>query len=114
MSRRGGFTLVELMITVALIGIIAGGASLVMHRVRASAEAAIQHRRAELLLDAHAGALVRGQPLPPALDERLRVGLPDAVLELGSAGGRSTLTLRWREATGLPVQRSLVLFEVRR
>ena len=79
-NRCHGFTLVEIMITVAMIGIlihIVGGTA---RQARLGGLAELQRERALLYLEAHAVARARGQGVDPAAVERLSSSLPDAAL----------------------------------
>ncbi len=105
-----GYTLVELMITVAIVGIgsaiIAGTA----RYARLGGLAELQRERALLLLEYHAECLVDERPVDPTVVERLVVSLPDAEVVEAAAGDLAILTVRWSPPQGLAQERSLTVF----
>src|SRR5947209_20390758 len=95
-----GFTLIELMITVALVGIASGLSSFGVLENRRMATAAVQQERALQLLEAEADAVMRGQPLEPGTRARLLEELPSANLETRREGELSVLAVSWQSPRG--------------
>lgn len=109
MARRG-FTLIELMICVAIIGITCATAGVTADRTRQVGRAELQREQAQLLLEYHASCLSTGRPVDDAVEDRLLAPLADAVLSREDDGGAATLVVSWRDPFGRPVSRSMVVF----
>jgi prepilin-type N-terminal cleavage/methylation domain-containing protein len=107
---KGGFTLIELMICVALTGILAAGGMVSAVHLRERSAEEVQRVQALLALEAHAERIVAGGELPPALAARALEPLPDARLETLAHGPFRTLTVRWRTPTGGWAERALTVF----
>jgi len=107
---RRGYTLVELMITVAIIGISTAIIFGAARTARLHGLARLQGERALLLLEYHADCAVDARPVEPAVVEQLTASLPDARVSAEGGGGTTTLTVHWRPPVGLPQQRSLTVF----
>ena len=107
---KRGYTLVELMVTVALIGV--SGVALdayALHTERA-ALAELQRARAGVLLEYHARRVSSGLPPEPAVIERLTASLPEAKVERAAAGELVTLTATWRVPVGPAGRKVLTVF----
>ncbi|MDP2269506.1 MAG: prepilin-type N-terminal cleavage/methylation domain-containing protein [Archangium sp.] len=105
-----GYTLVELMVTVALIGI--GGVAIDAYALQTerAALAELQRARAGVLMQYHARRVSSGQPLEPAVIERLSASLPEAKVERVAAGELVTLTATWRVQAGIAGRKVLTVF----
>jgi prepilin-type N-terminal cleavage/methylation domain-containing protein len=109
MSTRG-YTLAELMITVAIVGISSGIVAGSARQARLAALGELQRERALLLLEYHAGCAEHGRAPDPAVLARLRESLPDAAVATRREGDLTTLTVGWRPPLGLRQERSLTVF----
>lgn len=92
MTARG-FTLIELMITIALIGSFAAGSAYRAGRMFELAEAEIQRERALLALEYQAGCRLAGRGSDAAIVARLLEALPDGRLEERRAEGVTTWSI---------------------
>lgn len=110
MRRHRGYTLVELMIAVAVLGIVAALAVGAGKRSQLWGLDEFQRERALLLLEYQAERLSTGQPVEAAVVQRLVDQLPDAKVHERSGAGVTTVTVTWRAATGGPGTRSLTVF----
>ena len=110
MRSARGVTLIELMITVALLGISATAAGVTATRLRAESRIAVQQEQATLLLDYHAALLSGGRPVDEGIADRLAAPLPERSLSREDLGATSTLTLRWRDPFGRQATRALTVF----
>ena len=108
--HKRGTTLIELMITVAIIGISSGILIGAAHQARMAGFAEVQRERALLLLEYHAGCASSGQPASAEVTQRLVESLPDARVRSESADGLTTFTVQWRPPLGLTQERSLTVF----
>jgi prepilin-type N-terminal cleavage/methylation domain-containing protein len=108
--RRQGVTLVELMISVALIGIAVSALGSATRRIQLAGLAELQQEQAQLVLDHQAQRILDGASPRPETTARLTAGLPEALIERIPGDGVVTLVVSWRDATGQPSSRSLKVF----
>lgn len=112
--RSRGATLIELMITVSILGIAAAaGVDGVLQTKRHSA-LALQRERALQVLEYEAAAIVSGRPVDAAATRSLLEALPEGRLESRSSNGLRTLRVCWKSARGGDALRELVLLETPR
>lgn len=110
MRTRQGVTLVELMIAVAMLGIMASGLGFATRHLQLVGIAELQQEQAMVLLAYHAQHRASGTIPSEDTLARLTTGLPDAqVLEVRS-GAVTTLTVTWRDAYGGPAIQDLTVF----
>ncbi len=93
---RRGTTLVELMVTVAMVGILGGFAVGLAQFTERAALGEVLRARARVLLDYHARQVSLGQPVDPEVEARLEASLPRARVQQARAGKATTLTVSWR------------------
>ncbi len=108
--RRAGVTLVELMITVAMVGITVGALGSATRRAQLVGLAQLQQEQAQLLLDHHAQRLLDGADPSPDAAEQLAARLPGAVVSQEPGDGVVTLAVTWTDAAGAPARRALTVF----
>ena len=84
MSR--GFTLIELMVSIAIIGIVVSIFGNELVGLRHHGVDAILQERARQLLEYEAECVVRGIPCDPGVRDALMISLPEAKLEAADAG----------------------------
>jgi len=111
MKRIRAYTLVELMITVAMIGILSGVLGTQSRNARLGGLAELQRERALLYLEYEADLVSRGRAEDPAVVARLVASLPDVRMDHDGANGVVTLTVTWREPSGRIATRSLAVFK---
>jgi prepilin-type N-terminal cleavage/methylation domain-containing protein len=105
-----GVTLIELMITIALIGILSASAGVTTSRMRQLAVLEVQREQAHLLVDYHAAHLSRGVPADTAVVARLESPLPDVDVTFDSAGRTTTVVVRWRDPLNRSATHALTVF----
>lgn len=108
--RKRGFTLVEQMITVAIIGISSAILAGTARYSLLTGFGELQRERALLLLEYHAGCASTGSPVDDATVQRLVEFLPDTRVTATSTGDLTTVTVQWRPPLGLSQQHSLTVF----
>jgi len=104
------FTLIELMICIAVIGIISMAAGTNVMRMQQVAVAEVQRERARLLLDYRGDHLAKGTSPDPAVEARLTERLPDAAVEHRKDGPVTTVDVVWRDPFGRVTRQSLTVF----
>ncbi len=109
MSRRA-FSLVELMIAIAILGITAALAGGVGRNSRLDALAELQRERAQLLLEYHAHCRVGGVAPDDAVVSRLTRALPAATLIAVEEAPTVTLAVQWNGPRARPETRRLTVF----
>jgi prepilin-type N-terminal cleavage/methylation domain-containing protein len=105
-----GFTLIELMIVIALIGIstvVAGNAA---YKQQSDGLAELQRERAAQVLEYQAECLASGRPASPATMARLIENLPGAHVAREREAATTRLVVSWRAPSGQVQRRSLVVF----
>lgn len=108
-ARRRGFTLVEGMITVALIAIVSLVAGTTAVAERKAAAAVLDAERAAQVLEYEADCLSSGKPVDPEVLARLLADLPKARVEIEKAGRAATATVWWTRGRRT-ASRSLTVF----
>lgn len=103
MNARG-FTLVELMVTVAIIGILGLLFSSVSINAEQRAQEELQRARAEVLAGAVLREAATGQPLAGETRARLEAGLPSVEVTSRVAAGARTVRVTWRAQSGAPAE----------
>lgn len=108
--RRSGFTLIELMISVALVGILSTAAGVRGGITRELGFAELQRERALILLEYQASCAATGAPVADAVRERLSAGLPRLQLTEEVSALSTTFGASWRDPFDRPVHRDLTVF----
>ena len=104
-----GYSLVELMITVAIMGIVVDILGPMVNYQRGLSISEIQREKAHQILEYVAESLSSGRkPLPASL-ERLQESLPQSKVELTQKGSLTQISVRWK-ANGKPENVSMVVF----
>ena len=112
--RRRGSTLIEMMITVAILGIVAVSTSDGVLQVKRHSALALQRERALQVLEYEAAAVVSGRPVDAAATKALLELLPEARLDSRRSNGLRTLRVTWKSARGGDAHHELVLVEIPR
>jgi prepilin-type N-terminal cleavage/methylation domain-containing protein len=111
---KRGFTLVEQMIAVAILGIAAASSEgLSVHSERA-ALGELQRARAGVLLEYQADRAMKGLKPNPEVVLRLAAALPEANVEREIKGDVQTFKVTWRAPSGGPGSRSLTVLGAKR
>lgn len=92
---KRGFTLVEQMIAVALLGLGAVAVDALAQHSERAALAELQRARAGVLLEYHADRVAKGLPAETEVVQRLSAALPGAKVERESKGDVVKLTATW-------------------
>lgn len=111
--RDHGYTLIELMVTVAIVAITVAAAGVTGARTRQVAVAEFQREEARILLDYHAACSAAGRRPDPVVLARLEAPLPDVVVDRGERGDVVTLRVSWRDPLGRRPSMSRAVFERR-
>jgi len=96
MSRARGVTLVEVMITIAVMGISGGTLLHASGAMQRAATDRLDQERASQLLDYEARELSEGRTPDPAVERALTAALHSAALERERAGRLTTLRVSWK------------------
>ena len=108
MNRRG-LTLVELMITVAILSIMGLAIGSATRQAQLTAMSELQRERALLLLEYHAERMLVSEAPDPEALERLTSSLPKAAVSVERASGVATLRATWESPTGTAATRALTV-----
>lgn len=95
MKRQRGFTLIEAMITVAVLSIVTLGLLQAGTTARLRATERLQQERATQVLEFEAEALSSGVTPNAALELTLLAELPEARIERSHAGRTTTIRVTW-------------------
>lgn len=95
MSRSRGFTLIEAMVTVALIGIVTVSLLQAGTSARLRANERLLHERATQVLEFEAEAVSSGVVPDPEVERALLAALPGARVERTKQGPTVTLRVTW-------------------
>lgn len=106
---KRGFTLVEQMITVALIGISTLALDTLSLQTERAGLAELERARAGVLLEYYARGVSTNQRPDPEVLRRLTESLPEAKVERSFEGNAVTLTATWRAPTGPQGRRVLTV-----
>ena len=106
--RQRGFTLIEAMITVAILGISTLAITQGAAYTRSHATAILQRERALQVLEYEAGLRIRGESGDDATRRLLLDLLPEATYERRAEPGGETLVVSWI-SRGKRVKRELFL-----
>ena len=109
MSCRRGVTLIELMIVVAMLGIMTACLGDATRRIQLLGLAELQQEQAQLVLDYHARCAMNGQR-KSALPEPMSTSLPGATLTQTRTGELLTLSITWDGPAGSPATRAMTVF----
>lgn len=113
MSSSRAYTLVELMITVALFGIVAAMAGTAGRQSEMLGLGQLERARATVLLEYEADCISRGRAPDAAVEVRLKAQLPGAVVSRVEGLGTTTITVSWSAPGVLAAgreRRALVVF----
>ena len=107
---RRGFTLIEMMIVVALLGIGVGVFGNAARIQRSEGLAEVQRARAEQILEYQANRLSSGRPVSVATMKQLTAGLPGTRITTEQEKETTRLVVSWGVFPGARHSRSLVVF----
>lgn len=108
MRHTRGFTLIEAMVTVAVLGIVTVGLLQAGTAARLRAHERLEQERASQVLELEADALARGVPADAAVARALLAELPAASLEKVPQGRLATVRVTWGH--GRRTSRELTVF----
>lgn len=100
MRPRPGYTLVEMMIAVACLGILLALTGLSSREWRRRAQATLTRERAVLLLEYEADCLAAGRVADPLVEARLKEPLRGAAVEARPSAEGTLVTVRWAGPRG--------------
>jgi prepilin-type N-terminal cleavage/methylation domain-containing protein len=106
---RRAFSLVELMIAVAILGITAALAGHFDRQARVAALELLQRERARLVLEYRAEVAAHGAPFDPHVEQRLIERLPGARVIEEREPGMSRLRVSWEVTGKATASRELVV-----
>ncbi len=106
MRRTNGFTLIEAMVTVALMGIVAASLLHAGTSARVKAAERLQEERALQVLEYEASAVSTGVPANAEVERALLAELPASRVEQSKAGRTVTIRVTW----GRNLTRELTVF----
>ena len=105
-----GFTLIEQMIVVAIIGIAIGVSGNAALKQQNDGLAEVQRVRAEQLLGYEAECLSAGRPVSPATLARLSENLPRVTVARERQAAATRVVVSWFAPNGQPESRSVSVF----
>lgn len=109
MRRAAGFTLVELMVTVAVMGISAATVMSAGTSMREAAAARVLHEQASQVLDYEAREVSEGRVPDPAVELQLGATLPQMRVQRERTGKVTTIRVHWHQL-GSEHERHLAVF----
>ncbi|MDP3233834.1 MAG: type II secretion system protein [Myxococcales bacterium] len=108
MTLQRGFTLIEAMVTVAIMGIVTVGLLQAGTSARLRATERLQQERATQVLEFEAEALSMGASPDAQMELSLLAELPGSFIERSRAGRTVTVRVTWGH--GRPSSRELTVF----
>lgn len=107
---RRGFTLIELMIAVALIGVTSAAVGSYSVYSERAAQTEVQRERARILVEYYARCMATGLSPKRQVVRRLVEALPDVKVEQRLAGDVATIKATWTAPQGSKGQTELTVF----